>query len=219
MCVGAPVGRAGDLCRVPGVPGDPVRASPRLTGVNATLRRRTRPRSRSRRRAVAAALLIVPVSVPALTSCGVSFGAQTDQIYTPADGVNDRSGSVDVLNALIVSDTPGTGRLIAGLVNNDVDNEDALTGVRGAGDDSGIVYSLVSGDTAIPAGGALQLADPTAAMVAASGDPEKLTAGDFVRLVFSFRNGEEVELDVPVLAPGTTYSDVELPTPSETPKG
>jgi len=67
--------------------------------VNATSRR-----SRRSRGLVAVAVLL---AVPALSSCGVNFSAQTDQVYTPAEGALNRDGDVDVLNALIVSDQAG----------------------------------------------------------------------------------------------------------------
>lgn len=156
--------------------------------------------------AAAAALL----AVPALSACGVSFDAQTDQVYTPADGENDRSGSVDVLNVLIVSDTPGSGRLIAGLVNNSTSDEDELSGVRGIGEDDSVSFTLGDGETTIPAGGSLQLADEEAAIITASGSEELLAPGTFVRLEMTFEKGEPVTLNVPVLAPGTDYDDLEL---------
>ena len=162
--------------------------------------------------AVASALL----ALPALSSCAVSFGAQTDQVYTPADGENYREGTVDVLNALIVSESPGSGRLIAGLANSGTE-DDELTGVRGVGETQDVTFSLVGGETAIPASGLLQLADEDAAHVTVSGSPETVRAGGFVRLAFSFRNGEEAELNVPVLEPGEYYDDVELGEVSESP--
>jgi hypothetical protein len=160
-----------------------------------------------RRRATVVALL----AVPALSSCAsTNFGAQTDQYYTPTDGENAREGTVDVLHALIVSDTPGSGRLIAGLANGDAE-EDTLTGVRGLEEDQGIQFALVEGETTIPAGGLLQLAEEGSAVISVSGDPESLAAGDYVRLAFTFGNGEEVPMNVPVLAPGEDYQDVEIP--------
>ena len=49
-------------------------------------------------RALLAALFVVP----ALTACSsTNFGAQTDKVYTPGDGVTNRDGMVDVLNALL----------------------------------------------------------------------------------------------------------------------
>ena len=168
-------------------------------------------------KALAAASVLL--ALPALSSCAVSFGAQTDQVYTPADGENNRDGTVDVLNALIVSETPGSGRLIAGLSNSDPDEADTLTGVRGVGETESVTFTLNDGETSIPAGGYLQLADDDAANITASGDPEQLQSGAFVRLRFTFENGEEAELNVPVLSPGSNYDDVELSEPTETPEG
>lgn len=161
-------------------------------------------------RAAAAALLLA--AVPAVSSCGVNFDAQTDQYYTPADGESSREGTVDVLNAMIISDEPGTGRLIAALSNGETEEADTLTGVRGAQDDEDVQVQLVDGDTAIPAGGVLQLADDGSAVVSVSGDPKKVRAGGYVRLAFSFQNGEEAELNVPVLSPGETYGDIDIPS-------
>ena len=151
------------------------------------------------------------MTTPALAACGVSFGAQTDQPYTPADGVSARGGEVDVLNALIVSDTPGTGRLIAGLSNENTGASDTLTGVRGAGEDQSVTFAPSGGSTTIPAGGLLQLADPDAANVVVKGSPDLVKPGGFVRLTFSFQNAQEATLNVPVLEPDETYKDVQLP--------
>ncbi len=172
--------------------------SPRLAGVTA-------PRTK----ALAAAIALL--AVPALSACGTNFDAQTDQIYTPADGTNERDGSVDVLNALIVSESAGSGRLIAALVNNDSSEADALQIVEGVGDSAEVVFAIEGGETDIPAGGALQLADDDAAMVVATGSEEVLAPGRFVRVSLTFENGEAAELDVPVLSPGETYDEVELP--------
>lgn len=162
--------------------------------------------SRLRRRIAAFA---AAVTLPSLAACGVSFGAQTDQVYDPADGVNARGGEIDVLNALIVSDRPGTGRLIAGLSNQNTEESDAVTGVRGAGEDQGVTFSLAGGTTTIRPGGMLQLANSDAADIIAKGDAVK--AGGFVRLTFTFQNAQEATLDVPVLEPDETYKDVQLP--------
>jgi hypothetical protein len=157
--------------------------------------------------AAAAALL----AVPALSACGTNFDAQTDQVYTPADGENSYGGTVDVLNAMIVSDTPGSGRFIAGLVNNDSSEPDTLEGVEGVGDSAEVTFSIEGGDTEIPPGGGISLSDDDAAMVAATGSEEVLAAGKFVRVSVSFANGDSAELNVPVMAASETYDDVELP--------
>jgi hypothetical protein len=172
-------------------------------------------------RALVAALFVAPV----LTACSsTNFGAQTDKVYTPADGVTNRDGMVDVLNALIVSDNPGTGRLIAGLSNNDTQTADELTGVAGAGNSQALTVTIEGGDTKIPPGGFLQLADPGSAFVQVQGDPTQLYAGAFARVTFSFKNADAVTVNVPVLAPGQNYTHVSLepsptPTPSPSPSG
>jgi hypothetical protein len=153
---------------------------------------------------------VTVLALPVLASCGVNFDAQTDQPYTPSDGENFREGTVDVLDALVVSDTPGSGRVIAGLVNKDTSQEDSLTGVQGVGVDQSVEVSLAGGDTTIPAGGLLQLANPDSAVVIVKGDPERLKPGSFVRLAFSFKNAETATMNIPVLAPGEDYGDVDL---------
>jgi hypothetical protein len=163
--------------------------------------------TRSKVLAAAAGLL----AVPALSACGTNFDAQTDQVYTPADGENSYDGSVDVLNAMIISETPGSGRFIAGLVNNDSQEADTFEGVEGVGESAEVTFSVEGGETEIPPGGGLQLADAESAMVVASGSEDVLQAGAFVRVSVSFANGDSAELNVPVMAPGDTYEDVELP--------
>jgi hypothetical protein len=163
--------------------------------------------ARARTVALAAALLL---SVPALASCAA---AQTDEVYTPTKGVNDRSGQVDVLHALVVSDGKDGGRLVAGLVNDNQETEDTLTGVTVA--DGNAQVKVGSGETKIPAAGLLQLADSGSAQVLVKG----ITAGGYVRLTFQFANADAVTLNVPVLPPGDDFADVQVPgqvTPSQT---
>ncbi len=99
------------------------------------------------RRVAIAALLLAP----ALTACG--FNEQTDQVYQPAVGVNDRSASVYVLNAVVVSGVDGSGTFAGTLVNTDTTADDTLDSVSG----SGITDS--PGTVDVPAGGNARLAD------------------------------------------------------------
>jgi hypothetical protein len=160
------------------------------------------------RRSIAAAAAIL--AAPALTACGVSFGAQTDQVYNPTVGVDDRSGEVDVLNALVVSGTDGSGTVIATLVDNDQENADSLRGVSGSGADAQLSVK-VGGPTEIPAGGLLNLA--TDSGITARG--ERVTPGNFVEITFSFDRGAAVTLDVPVVSSSNeAYADVKVPSGS-----
>ena len=160
------------------------------------------------RRSIAAAAVLL--AAPVLSSCGVSFGAQTDQVYNPSAGVDDRSGEVDVLNALIVSGTDGSGTVVATLVNNDQGNDDRLTKVTGAGADAKLTVTP-GGETSIPAAGLLNLA--TKGSIAVRG--QRVVPGNFVKLTFSFDRAEMITVDVPVLsATDPDYADVPLPSGS-----
>jgi hypothetical protein len=151
------------------------------------------------RRSIAAAALLV--AAPMLASCG--FGEQTDQVYNAAAGVDNRSGSVYVLNALIVSGSKGSGTVVASLVNTDEQNGDVLTGITGDG-------LTVNGPTrtAVPAGVNVNLS--TQGSYSASG--QRILPGRFVKLTFTFQRAQQVTLDVPVMsASNPDYSDVPLP--------
>jgi hypothetical protein len=158
------------------------------------------------RRSIAAAAVLL--AAPALSSCGVSFGAQTDQVYNPSVGVDDRSGQVDVLNALIVSGTDGSGTVVATLVNNDQQTDDTLKGVSGAGKDAGMTVKP-GGDTTIPAGGLLNLATKGAVTIRG----QRVVPGNFVTITFSFDRAQSVTLDVPVVSHSNPdYAGVKVPS-------
>lgn len=158
------------------------------------------------RRSIAAAAVLL--AAPALSSCGVSFGAQTDQVYNPSVGVDDRSGQVDVLNALIVSGTNGSGTVVATLVNNDQQTDDTLKGVSGAGKDAGMTVKP-GGDTTIPAGGLLNLATKGAVTIRG----QRVVPGNFVTITFSFDRAQAVTLDVPVVSHSNPdYAGVKVPS-------
>ena len=63
-----------------------------------------------RRTAFVAVLL-----APALAACG--FSAQTDQIYQAAQGIDDRTTEVRILNALVVAGEDGSGTFAGSFVN------------------------------------------------------------------------------------------------------
>ena len=153
--------------------------------------------------AVAAALVAAPV----MSSCGVNFDAQTDQVYNPAVGVNDRGGEVDVLNALVVSGSAGSVTVVATLVNNDQQNADTLRGVAGAGQDTSLNVQ-VGGPTRIPAGGVLNLA--TQGAIAVRG--RQVLPGRFVEITFSFDRGKAATVDIPVVSSSNPdYAGIKTP--------
>ena len=157
------------------------------------------------RRSIAAAAVVLVV--PVLAGCGVNFRAQTDQVYNPSVGVDDRSGQVDVLNALIVSGAAGSGTVVASLSNNDEEHPDTLKSVTGALDDSSIKVTP-GGDTTIPAGGLLNLA--TKGRIFAQG--QQITPGAFVNITFNFDRAGAVTVDVPVVSSSDpAYAGIPLP--------
>jgi len=161
-----------------------------------------------RRVAIAAALFLAPT----VAACG--FGAQTDKVYQAATGVNDRSGVVEILNAQIVSAADGTGTFIAALDNN-ASKADKLVNVTGDG------ITTTSEGVALPADSVTNLALP-----AAKGNPVQVQvdgtgvqAGKWVRLTFTFANGQSTQVLVPIVDNSDDYTGVPLPSeaPSSSP--
>lgn len=152
-------------------------------------------KSPTRRRVMIAALLLAPT----LTACG--FSAQTDQVYQAAVGVNDRSGDVDVLNALVVSGADGSGTFAGTLVNKDTTEDATLDSVSG----TGITASRRTVE--VPAAGVARLAE--SGDVTVRGD--EIKPGTFVELTLTFDTGQSTTVTVPVVAAEGDYADVPLP--------
>jgi hypothetical protein len=152
------------------------------------------------RRSIAAAVVL---AVPLLSSCG--FDQPTDRVYNPGVGVNDRSGSVDVLGAVVVSSSNGTGTVSATFVNNDPTHADAVTRVTGPG----VTVSL-PGPIDLKPGGTAKLSDTTPAL--AKGTAVK--SGFLVPLTFSFERGQNVTLQVPVVPRSGDYANIPTSAPS-----
>jgi hypothetical protein len=157
----------------------------------------------TRRRLAAVAMVLL---VPALAGCG--FNEQTDQVYQPGVGVNDRSGSVDVLGAVVVSSLNGEGTFVASLVNKDSSNEDSLVSMTGDGLDVQLTAPVK-----VPAGNLVNLADSGA--VSITGDT--VQPGKFARLTLTFESGQKTELNAPVVPYSGEFSDVRLASPKSTP--
>lgn len=146
--------------------------------------------------------LLAAVPLVLLAACG--FEVQTDQVYQPSEGVIDRSGDVAILNALIVSGEDGVGALVATLVNTGED-ADALTAVASDEAQTGVT------EVPLPSNTHVDLA-PTGA-VAIMGDNVK--AGFWVRATLQFANGQQVELNLPVVAADGDFANVVLPDGSQ----
>lgn len=163
------------------------------------------------RRRLAAAVLVL--AAPVLSSCGGNFNQQTTQIYNAAEGVDDRSGSVDVLNALVVSSESGSGAVVATFVNNSQTRADSLKSIAGAGNDADLTITP-GGPTAIPAAGLLNLADRGRNFV----EGEQIRAGYFVDVTFTFEHGTAITVNIPVVnGAEAEYTSVPQPSPTGSP--
>ena len=151
-----------------------------------------------RRRLAPLALVLL---VPGLGACAY----QTDQVYQPSVGVNNRQGTVDVLGAVVVSSTDGRGTFVASMVNSSLEEPDQLSGVTGED-----VQAQLSAPIEIQPESLVNLAEMGAVSVTGDG----IEPGRFARLTLTFANGQETKLNAPVIDDEEPYSDIERATPS-----
>jgi hypothetical protein len=158
-----------------------------------------------RRPRLAAAFLVI--LVPALGACG--FNEQTDRVYQPSVGVNNRQGVVDVLGAVVVSGTDGSGTFVASLDNKDQTKSQTLTGITGA---DGVEVTLVK-KVEVPPGELVNFAN----MGVASVSGHTIQAGGFARLTLEFESGQSAQVNAPIVAPEQQYSEITPAVPSSSP--
>jgi hypothetical protein len=170
-------------------------------------------------RLVSAGVLVVVAA--ALSSCGFKYA--TDRVYTPAEGVNQRDGRVDVLNAVIVASADGKGTFVASLSNNETpaleggrlgNVDDRLTGLAGVGDTS-LTAELEPVD--VPGGALVKLADGDGIPVSG----ESVALGAFVDVRLTFENADPVTMSIPVVPNNRDFEgqDGTSLTPTELPEG
>lgn len=147
-----------------------------------------------RRRLASAALVLL---VAFLAACG--FNQQTDQVYQPAVGTNDRSGTVDILGAVVVSDAAGSGTFIASLVNKDTGKADSLVSITGAN-----LQAATAAPVAVAPQVLVNLADQAPIKVTGA----DVKPGGFVRLTLTFSSGQKTDVNVPVVANTGVFASV-----------
>lgn len=147
-------------------------------------------------------LLVVAALLSA--GCHTNFGAQTEQVYDPGAGVNDRSGGVYVLNALVVANPDSSGTLSVALLDKRT-APDQLSSVDAATADAQLVDVTQNIQPLPLCPERLTNLGPTAAVTL-----KGVTAGDVVAIGFTFSNASPVRLDVPVVSRGSdqTYAGV-----------
>lgn len=141
-----------------------------------------------------------------LTSCGFDFA--TDRVNTISAGVDNRDGQVDVLHAVIVSAQPGSGTFIASFSNNSVEEPASFVALEGI-DQTQLTAEEFSPIVIAP-GALVNLA--TEGGVPVTGDFE---AGNFVPVSVQFDNGEQVEVEIPVVTNCDDYAGLDGDDTSE----
>jgi hypothetical protein len=160
------------------------------------------PVSPVRRRLAALATVLL---VPALGACGFNSNYQTDEIYQPGVGVNERSGTVDVLGAVVVSTSSGRGTFVASLVNKDLEQADTLTSITGE-------------DVEVQLSAPVQIDPESMANLTQSGavsvTGDSIRPGRFVRLTLEFESGQSTEVNVPVVPYKDEFRDIKPASPA-----
>jgi len=155
---------------------------------------------------------LLALTSPLIAGCGAGFGAQTQQVYQPADGVTVRSSMVYVVNALVVTDGDGNGTVVVALINQaaEADQLISLTAEGTAGDP--VEVTPIPDDFALAPGESVQTAETSTLRLSS---PE-LEPGGLVTLTFEFKEAAPVSVEVPVAPQSTDYADVEVGPSSST---
>ena len=151
---------------------------------------------------VAASLALVS----ALAACG--FNYPTDRINNITAGANDRDGTVNVLNAAIVSKNADLGTFVATFVNTSQTQTVSVTSITG----DGTAVGQVSVDPfPIKPQGLVSLSANGGITVQGT-----FSLGQNVTLSIAFDNGETSTLQVPVVADDGQWAGLDQATPSPT---
>lgn len=160
--------------------------------------------SSARRRPLAAASLAV-VTALALTGCGTSFDAQTNQQYQPGEGANVK-GDVDSMNTLLVTNPDGSATLSAALQNN-LDEEQTLSSVTVTTlDDEELEVEAPDEQLPLKPGFLTTLggSDPAGVFIV----PEDAPDGLYVKVTLTFSDSPPVTVEAPVVPRTSEYATV-----------
>jgi hypothetical protein len=146
----------------------------------------------------------------ALTACG--FDYPTDKISNVTAGTNYREGTVDILNAAVVSREANSGTFIATFVNNDPTDPVAVQSI--SGDNTAVGQVDLSQPLSVPPNGLVSLAGTQGIPVSGT-----FALGQFVTLSFQFDDGSSATLDVPVVLDDGQWAGLDVSTPSPSASG
>jgi len=149
----------------------------------------------STRRTIAAIALAATAPF-ALSACGTSFGAQTNQQYQAGVGANLREGPLKVYNGLFVDNGDGTLTFSGGLL---------------AGEEQTIESVSIDGAAKrLPA--PIEVAPNALLTLGTEGEiivrSRDIEAGDYVTISFAATPGGDVSVRVPVVERTETYEGV-----------
>ena len=150
------------------------------------------------RRQHLAVLAAVSALALTLTGCG-SIRTQTQQWYTPADGVSAEAGDIAVRNVVVVADESGAESTITATFANRGE-EDQLFEVR-VGD---ATATPTGGDLTIPADGYTTLGPGETRVDVEGADA---VPGTFVEVVFRFERAPRTTVEALVQAAEGEYED------------
>jgi hypothetical protein len=162
------------------------------------------------RRNTLRARVLVSVAVAAAitlgaTGCEFIAPVATKEIRQVTDGIDASTGSIDVRNALLISDTGTDARFVGTLVNTG--DEDRTVTLELDGTDETVD---------VPAGSSVVLADDEQHDTV---DFDDVTAkpGSLVKMYFSYQGAEGASATVPVLTSAQEEYQTLAPTPTPTP--
>ncbi|WP_020578979.1 hypothetical protein [Actinopolymorpha alba] len=151
---------------------------------------------------------LVAISLPALAACAASYGAETQQPYTPSDGVWANSDGLELRNILAVSPKDGSATLI-GTILNGGSRDDRLVNVTFRGGRAAFGTSPITLPAREPRVLGVDSSLGRAVPVALEGSP--LKSGLVVPLTFEFERAGSVTLDVLVVPDQGPYATVPAP--------
>ena len=167
----------------------------------------------SRIRSALTPVLLALTPLVFATGCAAGMNAQTLKPYAPADGVVANSGSIRVLNALVVEDSTATGVVSLTIVN------------RGNRDDS--LTDLTSPEGSVDLTGTRDLAAGAAVRFGATTEPSATISslikppGASITLRLAFRHTLPITLHTVIVPAAGIYADItpgpETPSESQTP--
>jgi hypothetical protein len=153
------------------------------------------------------AAVLVGAALPMLAGCASGFDSPVLRDYNPAVGVNVREGDVWAMNLLVVMPESGRGTLVGALLNQRPTG-DRLVGatVESEPGEPPLESSMLGSEVALAPERLVQLGEPPTVRV--EGDVEP---GRFVTVTLQFARAQQVEVQIPVVAPEGPYADVPLP--------